>query len=236
MVNEDKIIRVGGLDRSTKTFLNDFVIGRLDDGKYVWTKKPNYQLPFGLAGAGCVLFHHFVILFGGKHKDGYMDNIQVLDLNEEKEYRERCGLLVDGYVDILDCYVPDEVTKLILEFYLKPMQNGWRTLSHLKCPEKSAYNAVLMGKNVHIFKRSIGQTPGHYCISIEAILLKNVHDQIDKIHQARSTLIEPPDKRNEIDLSDEELQEGNTIPRKEGKRDTKHNCKESKIIFKRHCI
>ena len=81
---QGKIISIGGWDDVLMTRLDTVQISAAlnDNDAIQWTTNPQWKLPVGLDQAGCVLYRHYILVFGGS-SGLYQDVIYLLDLSNE---------------------------------------------------------------------------------------------------------------------------------------------------------
>ena len=89
VLHQNKIVCIGGWDDNIAGCSNKVRIGKaLDKNEAIkWKEKKCWELPIGLQFSGCVLYSHYVLLFGGEiaTEEG-CDHVYVLDLNEDKKW------------------------------------------------------------------------------------------------------------------------------------------------------
>ena len=89
---QDKIIRFGGYDYDYGQSMNRFCLSSKIKPDYnhqiKWEIKPENKLIKGMYGCGHVLYKNFIVTFGGYTKDGYTDNIFVLNMESNTKWME----------------------------------------------------------------------------------------------------------------------------------------------------
>ena len=114
-VYQNKIISIGGYGDGI-TFMDTVKISKeLNDNEAIqWVQKPQWKLPQTLCFSDCVLFQHFILLFGGNNNRSYHDDIYLLDLRGDNKWNKldhiKCPVAA-RYVALL---APDNMVHLFL--------------------------------------------------------------------------------------------------------------------------